>query len=96
MKVILKNYSLLIKAIPIKLMKISVYIRLAIILGFVGLVGCSLTKLGVEPWQRATLAKDSMRLNHFDLQSSFDDHIYYAREASTGGSGSGGGGCGCN
>lgn len=59
--------------------------------------GCSLgTKMGVKPWQRGTLAKDTMQLSHSSLQSGFDDHVYYAREASTGGSGSDGGGCGCN
>ncbi|WP_083762952.1 DUF4266 domain-containing protein [Saccharophagus degradans] len=56
--------------------------------------GCS--KMGVKPWQKGTIAKESMQLDHSRLQSAFDDHIYYARESSTGGSGLGGGGCGCN
>jgi hypothetical protein len=30
------------------------------------------------------------------MQSYLDDHIYFSKEASTGGNGVGGGGCGCN
>jgi hypothetical protein len=30
------------------------------------------------------------------LDAKFTDHIYFSREAATGGSGVGGGGCGCN
>jgi hypothetical protein len=30
------------------------------------------------------------------LESSADDHIYFSKEASSGGQGFGGGGCGCN
>jgi hypothetical protein len=30
------------------------------------------------------------------ITSSLDEHIYFSKEASTGGLGSGGGGCGCN
>jgi hypothetical protein len=30
------------------------------------------------------------------MQSYADDHIFFSKEASTGGSGVGGGGCGCN
>jgi len=30
------------------------------------------------------------------LEFFLDDHIYFSKEASTGGQGVGGGGCGCN
>jgi hypothetical protein len=56
--------------------------------------GCS--SLGVKPWQRDLLAKKSMQLNSAPLDSAIDDHIYFSKEASTGGRGFGGGGCGCN
>ena len=58
------------------------------------LSGCS--SLGVKPWQRDLLAKKSMQLNNAPLDSAIDDHIYFSKEASSGGRGFGGGGCGCN
>jgi len=56
--------------------------------------GCS--QLGVRAWERGILAKDEMQLNSDPLASSFDDHIYFSKEASSGGASFGGGGCGCN
>jgi hypothetical protein len=56
--------------------------------------GCS--TLGAKPWQRGTLARDDMRLGGNALDSSLDDHLYFSREASSGGRGFAGGGCGCN
>ena len=55
--------------------------------------GCA--NLGVEPWERDLLAKESMALSH-SLDGSLDDHIYFSKEASSGGKSYGGGGCGCN
>jgi thiol-disulfide isomerase/thioredoxin len=51
---------------------------------------------GVRPWQRAVLARESMRLDADFLTLAFDDHIYFSKEASSGGRSFGGGGCGCN
>lgn len=56
--------------------------------------GCS--SLGVKPWQRNILARDEMTLTADALDLSFDDHIYFSKEASSGGQGFSGGGCGCN
>lgn len=56
--------------------------------------GC--TSLGVEPWQRDLLAKKEMSLNASPVDAALDDHIYFSKEASSGGKGFGGGGCGCN
>ena len=56
--------------------------------------GCS--SLGVEPWQRDVLARDDMAVDNAPLDSAFDDHIYFSKEASSGGQGFSGGGCGCN
>lgn len=50
----------------------------------------------VEPWQRDILARDDMQLDPDVLRTLADDHIYFSKEASTGGRGVGGGGCGCN
>jgi len=58
------------------------------------LPACS--NLGVEPWERDLLAKPSMQIQGDSLDSAFDDHIYFSKEASSGGGGFSGGGCGCN
>ena len=52
--------------------------------------------LGVEPWERDLLARDEMQLVPSYLDNFFDEHIYFSKEASSGGQGVGGGGCGCN
>ncbi len=56
--------------------------------------GCA--KVGVQVWERDVLAKDEMQLDYPALDMSIDDHIYFSKEASSGGRGFGGGGCGCN
>lgn len=58
------------------------------------LSGCA--HLGVEPWQRDVLARPEMSLDADPLAAALDDHIYFSKEASSGGRGFGGGGCGCN
>lgn len=50
----------------------------------------------VEPWQRDVLAQDDMQLDPDAMRTFADEHIYFSKEASTGGRGVGGGGCGCN
>jgi len=52
--------------------------------------------MGVEAWERDVLAKDEMQLVADPLEAAIDDHIYFSKEASSGGRGFGGGGCGCN
>jgi hypothetical protein len=54
------------------------------------------SSLGVEPWQRDVLAKEEMQLTTDPVEAGLDDHIYFSKEASSGGRGFGGGGCGCN
>ena len=56
--------------------------------------GCS--SMGVEPWERDILAKREMQLTTDPVEAAIDDHIYFSKEASSGGRGFGGGGCGCN
>jgi hypothetical protein len=56
--------------------------------------GCS--SMGVQPWERDLLAKPSMQLSVSPVIDSIDDHIYFSKEAATGGRSFGGGGCGCN
>ncbi len=50
----------------------------------------------VKPWQKDILAQQSMQFPQDKMYSFTDDHIFFSKEASTGGSGVGGGGCGCN
>jgi hypothetical protein len=50
----------------------------------------------VEPWERDVLARPEMSLDASALDAAIDDHIYFSKEASSGGRGFGGGGCGCN
>ncbi|MGB0866658.1 MAG: DUF4266 domain-containing protein [Granulosicoccaceae bacterium] len=58
------------------------------------LSGCS--SMGVQPWERGTLARQDMALDSHPMQTAFDEHIYFSKEASSGGRGFAGGGCGCN
>jgi len=70
-------------------------IKLALIVPLITVTsGCA--SLGVEPWERDLLAKDEMSLTSSPIDSALDDHIYFSKEASSGGKGFGGGGCGCN
>jgi len=50
----------------------------------------------VQPWERATLADYTMRPDRDPLHNTMFEHIYFSREASSGGRGVGGSGCGCN
>jgi len=66
----------------------------ALALGLGLLAGCS--SLGVQPWQRDTLAKPEMALDADAMALGFDDHIYFSKEGTSGGRSFAGGGCGCN
>ena len=61
---------------------------------FAASAGCA--NVGVKPWQRGVLARDDMQIVSEPLDASIDEHIYFSKEASSGGEGFGGGGCGCN
>jgi len=50
----------------------------------------------VKPWERDILAQDKMKLVPHPVESALDEHIYFSKEAASGGQGVGGGGCGCN
>lgn len=68
-------------------------IPLIILLAIAG-TGCSIQP--VKPWEKDLLAQKKMQLTPNPLEAYLDEHIYYSKEASSGGSGIGGGGCGCN
>src|SRR5258708_6366379 len=50
----------------------------------------------VKPWQREALADAIMQPDRNPMQSALLDHVYFSREAASGGRSVGGGGCGCN
>ncbi len=56
--------------------------------------GCS--SIGVKPWQRDVLAREEMQLDAEPVDAAIDDHMYFSKEASSGGRSFAGGGCGCN
>ena len=59
--------------------------------------GCAgANAIRVQPWERATLADYAMRPDRDPLGTQLDEHIYFSREAASGGRGVGGSGCGCN
>jgi hypothetical protein len=50
----------------------------------------------VKPWERGLLAKPEMQFVSCAMLHGIDQHVYFSKEASTGGVGVAGGGCGCN
>ncbi len=56
------------------------------------LIGCA----PVPVWERGSLAQPGMEIDGHPVDTYVDSHIYFSKEAATGGSGVGGGGCGCN
>jgi hypothetical protein len=50
----------------------------------------------VKPWDRDLLAKPEMQFVPCPSLQAVDAHVYFSKEASTGGAGLAGGGCGCN
>ena len=69
-------------------------IRLLLILpAAVGLLtGC----VNVQPWERGNLADPAMDNGRAPLAGMMAEHMWFSREAASGGRGVGGGGCGCN
>ena len=67
--------------------------RVLLLLGAAALAGgCA----SVKPWDRDLLAEQRMQLDPCPMLQAIDDHVYFSKEASTGGQEVGGGGCGCN
>lgn len=50
----------------------------------------------VQPWERGYLAKEEMQWQDDSVEGRLQNHIYFSKEASSGGTGATGGGCGCN
>jgi hypothetical protein len=50
----------------------------------------------VKPWQRGTLADPIMQASRDPLGQGVRDHVFFSREAASGGQSVGEAGCGCN
>ena len=50
----------------------------------------------VRPWERGLLARPDMAWDSDPLEALLQDHIFFSKEASSGGDTAAGGGCGCN
>jgi hypothetical protein len=71
------------------------YLHIAVGLSAVALAsGCA--SLGVKAYDRDLLARDEMRLDANPVDAALDEHLYFSKEASSGGRSYAGGGCGCN
>jgi hypothetical protein len=66
--------------------------RIAPIIWVIGLAGCA----EVKPWEKGILARPEMAFDGDAQDARFTEHIYFSKEAASGGAGVGGGGCGCN
>jgi Domain of unknown function (DUF4266) len=76
--------------------KRRIFLLLAVV-GAAAFSGCSTTSaVRVKPWERQYLADATMDPNRDPLGSAMEDHVYFSREAASGGRGVGGAGCGCN
>ena len=76
-------------------------IKISVIAACVLISACSTVKNmsvheDVKPWEKDILAQKDMQIPPDDMFSYSDEHIYFSKEASTGGNSVGGGGCGCN
>lgn len=60
------------------------------------LCGCSTSAVRVKPWERASLADDTMNPDLDPIGTAMTEHVHFSREAASGGRGVGGSGCGCN
>jgi hypothetical protein len=76
-------------------MKVERLKRLSVVALLLASVGAC-ADLGVKPWERDLLAKPEMQLISSPIEAGLEDHIYFSKEASSGGRGFGGGGCGGN
>ena len=59
----------------------------------IALSGCA---IGPKPWQKDLMAAREMAPLPHPLLSAAEDHVYFSKEAASGGRSFAGGGCGCN
>lgn len=74
-------------------------IRKTVPLALLFVLGMSISGCGMKSHRACTggpLSKPEMQFSYRANDRLLDDHIYFSKEASSGGRGFGGGGCGCN
>jgi hypothetical protein len=69
-------------------------VSVALMLVAIGASSCS--SIGPKPWEKDLMARREMRVDPYPLITAADEHIFFSKEASSGGRGFAGGGCGCN
>lgn len=70
--------------------------KTSIIISLISLFFCGCVH-DVKPWEKETLAKATMNEQALNpILKQYQDHIYFSKEATTGGNSISGGGCGCN
>jgi hypothetical protein len=77
-------------------MKSGKRLKAPVLIGALGIAASGCSNMGVQAWDRDVLAREDMQLVSDPIEASLDEHIYFSKEASSGGQGFGGGGCGCN
>lgn len=88
--------ELAVTSLAVRNLKHGILIAAIASLGACTTAGDMLSVSEVKPWERGTLARDDMQLVNDALEQSVDEHIYFSKEASSGGVNVQGGGCGCN
>ena len=58
--------------------------------------GAACTSIGPQPWEKDLMARKEMQVDTHPLLTAAEEHIYFSKEASSGGRAFAGGGCGCN
>jgi hypothetical protein len=67
-----------------------------IVLVAMGIALASCSSLGPRPWEKDLMARHEMQPDPYPMLTAADEHVYFSKEASSGGRGFAGGGCGCN
>jgi hypothetical protein len=67
--------------------------KILLVVSIIMLTGCVST---VEPWEKGRFAKAEMQFEPDTMDAAFKRHVYFSKEASSGGTSTSGGGCGCN
>ena len=58
--------------------------------------GAACSAIGPQPWEKDLMARKEMQVDTHPLLTAAEEHIYFSKEASSGGRAFAGGGCGCN